>query len=340
MRVWVVLTVAILALGGVVLMRLGMGGATSRPAPPAQPQVARPVQPSNPSEAPVPAQPQPPFVAALPPEPRPSTGRYGPDQGIPILMFHRFNLDTRNPNAITPEGFRAVLQALKDQNYCLLDLSDYITNHFDSACVGHKLVALTFDDGHFSQVNLIGGKLDPDSGLGVLESVFPQARATFFLNTRNDGPPFGHDSAAKVALIRQLGLAIGNHTVSHADLSRSSPAQIEHQIEGVCQYFGMKSMLLAYPYGLSDLHQPVNDYLKTCTVSAAFDASLGYFELRGKIPHPLLAPLPGTPAFERLRYHLPRISIHSLADLQRDVLENPGVYRLEPSDSALAKARG
>jgi Polysaccharide deacetylase len=256
-------------------------------------------------------------------------------------MFHRFEPNPRSKTTIAPAEFRRVLSALRDANYCPISLTDYLSDSFDPACAGRKLFAITFDDGHPSQFNLLpDGSIDPNSGLGVLESIFPNLKATFFLNVSNGGKPFGRDSARKLEMLRALKLEIGNHTVSHPYLNRIGPARVAAEVGGACRSFGMTQMMLAYPYGIPP-RAPITRYKTGCAITAAFNAWLGYFEgiPRGQSARtgPFLAPLPTSASFEKRLYGIPRLNIHSLADLRRDVLENPGVYTLPEYPDAIAR---
>lgn len=325
-----------LALGLIAIVLWFRGQPTPRPLPVSRPSSPRAAPPRQ-------AAPPPRRLRATAPPTRAAAGAYGATVGIPILMFHRFNPNPRSKTTIAPGEFRRVLSALRDSNYCPISLTDYLSNSFDPACAGRKLFAITFDDGHPSQFRLLpDGSIDPDSGLGVLESVFPKVRATFFLNVSNGGHPFGRDSARKLEILRALKLEIGNHTVSHAYLNRIGASRIAAEVGGTCRYFGMSQMILAYPYGIRP-RAPITSYKTGCTITAAFGAWLGYFEglPRGQSAStgPFLAPLPTSASFGPLRYAIPRLNIHSLADLRRDVLENPGVYTLSahPEDTLDAR---
>jgi peptidoglycan/xylan/chitin deacetylase (PgdA/CDA1 family) len=304
----------------------------TQPAPP--PQVAvRPPAPPKPAPA-APMQLRIQHVTA-----KPVAGFYGTRYGIPILMFHRFELQPRTPFALSPAVFTQMLVALQQGGYCAITLSEYRANSFPLDCAGRKPVALTFDDSHPSQIVLrADGSLDPNSALGALRAAWPEARAMFFANVHNGGHPFGRDSAKKIALLERLGFEIGNHTVSHARLDKISPERINSEITGVCQYFNRSSMIFAYPYGVIPL-KPLPTNLPGCAITAAFGADSGYFEggYTPKAGRSLLAPLPGSADFERLRLRIPRLNISSMDDLKRDVLENPDVYTLPAQD--LARAR-
>jgi peptidoglycan/xylan/chitin deacetylase (PgdA/CDA1 family) len=252
---------------------------------------------------------------------------YGTAKGIPILMFHRFSPTSPSPYSITPAGFQKILEYLRDHKVCLVNLGEYAASNL-GRCLGRKVVALSFDDGHPSQVGFLGnGRLDPNSGLGVLLRVFPKAKGTFFINTGNGGAPFGGQSKQKIQLLQKNGLELGNHTVSHPMLSRLSKKAVAREIDGVCAYLGQTAMLLAYPYGV----MPRTNYKTRCVVSAAFRAWLGYFEGKGqtKKSGALLAPFPSSPDFKRRRLEYPRLNISSYSDFLRDVANNPNWVALK-----------
>ncbi|MEY4529845.1 MAG: hypothetical protein RLZZ156_566 [Deinococcota bacterium] len=248
---------------------------------------------------------------------------YGIQKGIPILMLHRFS-SSNSVYSLKPLEFKKILMTLSSKKYCLIDLLEYTNATFTKRCAGKKPFAISFDDGHASQFRFLkNGKIDPTSGLGVLKSVFPNAKATFFLNVRNGGAPFGVQSKAKIIWLRQNGFTIGSHTVSHPNMSKLSSQAVIRELNGVCQYFGVHNMILAYPYGLMP-PKPVSSYKTKCRTSAAFRAWLGYFEAQGQTlaSGALLAPLPKTRAFEQQKMSYPRLNIHSYPDFKRDILLN------------------
>ncbi len=326
----------------VALMALGAGGvAIYRARTPTAPAVSsQPTAiPAAPHLEPAPIQPKPKLPALRSPlravasKRKPSGDVYGSEIGIPILMFHRLSPQPRSKFSMTPAEFRRVLNALQSAGYCAVSLESYLSDRFNPDCAGQKPFVLTFDDSHPSQVALLpDGRLDPDSALGVLREVWPDATATFFANVKNGGPPFGRDSVKKIALLESLGFEIGNHTVSHARLDHLSKSGVKRAIRGVCAFFGRSRMSFAYPYGVIPATQ-IPTTLPDCEISAAFGANTGYFEgsrqrgRDGAYP-PLLAPLPGSRALSERRWRIPRLNISSLNDLRRDVLNNPNVYTL------------
>jgi peptidoglycan/xylan/chitin deacetylase (PgdA/CDA1 family) len=254
--------------------------------------------------------------------------QYGRSTGIPILMFHRFSSSSTSEYSISPAGFTKILEYLRDQKVCLVGLAEYANGNL-KRCAGRKVAALSFDDGHSSQVRFLkNGKLDPTSGLGVLLGVFPNTKGTFFINVTNGGSPFGAESKRKIQFLRDSGLELGNHTVSHPILSRLSASAVAREIDGVCNYLGVKRMVLAYPYGM----MPSVAYKTRCRITAGFRAWLGFFEGRGQTKESgaLLAPFPSSPDFKRRRLEYPRLNISSYLDFVRDVVRNPNWVALSP----------
>jgi peptidoglycan/xylan/chitin deacetylase (PgdA/CDA1 family) len=94
---------------------------------------------------------------------------------------------------------------------------------------------LTFDDGTNNQVGFLrDGSLDPDTGVGVLESFaashrdFP-ATATFFV-PRNAFEGDGRTQAATLRWLVEHGFELGNHTKDHIPLNTLGPTGVQRQL--------------------------------------------------------------------------------------------------------------
>lgn len=100
------------------------------------------------------------------------------------------------------------------------------------------MIALTFDDGPSEHTGII---------LDVLEKY--NARATFFVIGNN----LKEKNIPVVQRAISLGNEIGNHTVSHPDLTQKSTSVVSSQIDGVekalREITGTKPNLLRPPYG-------------------------------------------------------------------------------------------
>jgi peptidoglycan/xylan/chitin deacetylase (PgdA/CDA1 family) len=95
-----------------------------------------------------------------------------------------------------------------------------------------KVVYLTFDDGP-----------DPRWTPGVLAVLAKHnAHGTFFMLAQNANP-----RPDLVGQVRAAGNNIGNHSVSHLQLTKASPAQLHHQVAD-----GVQSKCFRPPYGATN----------------------------------------------------------------------------------------
>lgn len=264
-------------------------------------------------------------------------------KGIPVLMFHRVvNRKAKNKYEINIQEFKQILGLLKDEGFSPVGMDEITQGTFRKECIGKKLFLMTFDDAHISQLKFSSdGKLNPKCALAILLSYFENPRATFFINTRNGGAPFVYQSQKKINFLIEKGMIIGNHTASHKRVDKLTDSELLQELADVFLYLNKlghhsKEMFFAYPYGIA-LNKEKQKLLKAfkyegCDycITAAFSSRLGYKEKRPKAEsehdYPLLCPIGGCEAFEKRRYDLPRINIHSVEDLKIDVIENDNIY--------------
>lgn len=139
----------------------------------------------------------------------------------------------------TPANFRRDLETLYEKGYRPVNMADAVSGSIDLPR-GYSPVVITFDDsspGQFRYLEDEGGrKIDPKSAVGILLAFHEEhpdwpLKASFYVNDR----PFG-DVATWKEKIRQLhefGMEVGNHTLSHADLGRLTPAQTTREVGGL-----------------------------------------------------------------------------------------------------------
>jgi len=159
------------------------------------------------------------------------------------------------------DNFRQDLERLYREGYRLISLVDYLENNI-RVPAGYTPVILTFDDGSRGQFNFLekDGQLvvDPKSAVGILLDFAKEhpdfgTAATFYTLF----PPFGQPKywKEKVRFLVEHGMDIGNHTLSHSNLGKLSPAEIAREVGGPVKL--LKEVLptyevktLALPYGL------------------------------------------------------------------------------------------
>jgi len=178
---------------------------------------------------------------------------------VMILVYHKFGpADGRWTRSF--DSFSQDLARLDAAGYRPITLRQYITGDF-ALPAGASPVVLTFDDGSAYQMRFgPDGKLSADSAVGRWAAFAAQhpefpVHGTFFINPGDD--VFGQRDAiqAKLRMLVQMGSEVGNHTLTHPNLSKLSNAAIEREI-GMGQYDidgwlpGYQVVSLALPYGI------------------------------------------------------------------------------------------
>lgn len=265
--------------------------------------------------------------------------------GVPILVFHRIGTTPLPPYRVSIRQFHRILEALKAMDFCPVGLDQIIAASFPEACRNKKLVSIVFDDAHPSQLEFLpDSTLDSNCATAILMSYFPDARATYFINTNNGGTtPFGKDSKEKIEFLRRQGMMVASHSAGHHRLDHLTVSELKKELGAVCEYLNVDSTLLAYPYGIGAVHDSVLingfeynqrfyripagftqvDALDTVTTDWQDSSSLVYH----------LCPLGNSDDFIKRRYDLPRINITSYRDVLIDVIRNPYVFRFTPDSS-------
>jgi peptidoglycan/xylan/chitin deacetylase (PgdA/CDA1 family) len=223
----------------ILVVLLGACGGPA-PAPVAAPTLAPTVAPTPspaPTLAPTPAPTATPAVAAWPASVRPNElGK------IMVLEYHVIG-DKEERWTRTRANFRRDLEYLYRNGYYLVGLNDLLDNRV-RVPVGKTPVVLTFDDSNRSQFQFVetpggGLKVDPTSGLGILESFLAEhpdfGRAAVFCILPGADPPndlFGQPKlrVQKLQYLARQGYEICNHTLWHANLTTVAEKEIMRQL--------------------------------------------------------------------------------------------------------------
>lgn len=162
---------------------------------------------------------------------------------VPILMYHYIRActdpaDTGCPSlSVTPEQFALQLLWLKNHGYVTVN-PDYLVQPYAAA---GKPVIITFDDGYQDVFDNAVAQL--------LHNGF---RATFYLIVDKIGQP-GYLSWSEVEVIDRLGMNIGSHTLTHADLRAVDERRLHDEIVEsevrLEQRLGHAVSDFCYPYG-------------------------------------------------------------------------------------------
>lgn len=183
---------------------------------------------------------------------------------VMVLEYHRIGYPEQRYQR-TPENLRADLERLYQSGYYPVNFVEIIQG-LPAVPPGKKPIALTFDDSDISQFQVLPDRtIDADSAMGILLNFHHQhptdwpTRATFFVlgnDSNNHYSVFGQSELAKekIQVLVDLGMEVGSHTVSHADLSVATAERIywelavsQHVIEEMAP--GYKVQTLSVPFG-------------------------------------------------------------------------------------------
>jgi hypothetical protein len=149
---------------------------------------------------------------------------------VPVLMYHQFVAQPKGIYDQTPAQLKAELTRLYHQGYRTVTADAFVTGRMDVPA-GKSPMVLTFDDATTSQYGeLPDGAVDPKSALGILLAVGhangeEHPVATFYVN---DEPFAGRFSYLKK--LHDLGMEIGDHTLTHANLGHLSDVGVQAEI--------------------------------------------------------------------------------------------------------------
>lgn len=145
---------------------------------------------------------------------------------------------------VPPGQFNADLDALAAGRWHTITLETLATDLANSVEPDPRTIVLTFDDGH------------ADGFTNVLPALQRHGFvATFFVIGDRIGRR-GYLSANQLRTMAAAGMEIGDHTLSHLDLTTLSTTGIRNQLGGdasaIAAAVGLPPATIAYPYGRVD----------------------------------------------------------------------------------------
>lgn len=179
---------------------------------------------------------------------------------IMVVMYH--GIKDNPPYHRTKDNFIKDLTYMYENGYRLVSMSDYLNMTIDIEA-GKTPIVLTFDDGLSTTFSLIetdnGLEVDPDSAIGLLEAFieehpdFGRAGALFIHDTKAN---FRGDGTAveRLKWLIDKGYEIGNHSATHADLSKLDEVSLIKEIGQVDELLlelelDITMSAITYPYG-------------------------------------------------------------------------------------------
>lgn len=210
---------------------------------------------ATPNQPPAPTAP-----ATLTPSPAPQTIFQGPgDIVCPILLYHRVAVpQTGSEYFVTPDEFRAQMEALKQWGYTSILPSDLVKAILQGAELPARPIIISFDDGDITVYTTAYPILRELGFVGV------NYLASNFINTP------GYMNTAQLQELAAAGWETGSHSVSHKDLTLASDVEFQVAQSRIAleKTLGVPVETFAYPFG-----QKTDSVLRM--VSRHYSAAMG-----------------------------------------------------------------
>jgi peptidoglycan/xylan/chitin deacetylase (PgdA/CDA1 family) len=199
---------------------------------------------ASPTNTPIPTDTPMPTDTPLPTETPEPVWNPGGDVIAPILLYHHVSeANPGNRYYLTPENFRTQLQALRDWGYTPITVTDLAEVLINGGDLPVRPVVITFDDGN----------------VDIYENAFPIMQEMGFVGTfyivANRLQSQYYVSAAQLQEMANAGWEIGDHGMSHIDLTLDSETlgyEMATSRSVLEDAVGIPIRTFAYPYGKTD----------------------------------------------------------------------------------------
>ena len=162
----------------------------------------------------------------------------------PILLYHHISdAGMGNRYYVTPDVFRAQLQALRDWGYTSITISELVNVIINGGDLPARPVVITFDDGNNDIYDYAFPIMQEMGFVGTFYIVGNRLQSRYFV------------TPDELIEMINAGWEIGDHSMSHIDLT------LDHSVIGyeaatsrsvLEDALGVKINTFAYPYGLID----------------------------------------------------------------------------------------
>lgn len=187
--------------------------------------------------------------------------------GVIVLNYHK--IDNMNISlSVRPEDFDKQMAYLKNNNYNVITADQMYDNLENGTELPENPVLLTFDDGY---------KDNYTNAYPILKKY--GFTATFFIISSFPGKYPNYATWDQIREMKENGMDIESHTVSHRSLTELTDDQAKHELEDSKKTIdeevgqGQNTKYLAYPTGTYNLH--IARLLKDAGYLAAFTVKYG-----------------------------------------------------------------
>jgi peptidoglycan/xylan/chitin deacetylase (PgdA/CDA1 family) len=225
----------------------------------------------SPTPTPVPTATPPPTP---PPTPTPTPFALDKSSQVIVLCYHRFEEKPKPKDdlAIKPQEFEAQMQELKNKGITVIPMDDFLAWRAGTKNIPAKAAVISIDDGYLSGYT---------TAWPILKKFGYPFTMYIYTDYVKGGPKSGGQSMTwdQLAEMRDTGVDIGCHTVSHSALNARKGktdeqyrAWLQHELgdskQMLEQNLGIKVKTLAYPYGMHN--EVVRQIAMQCGYEAAF----------------------------------------------------------------------
>jgi peptidoglycan/xylan/chitin deacetylase (PgdA/CDA1 family) len=212
--------------------------------------------------------PAPATVAAEPPKPAESAQPEVSKGNAIVLCYHRFEDRPNDSLAIKPSEFEEQLKALKEHGFTVIGMQDFLAWRRGEKEIPEKSCVISIDDGYRSGYEVAWPILKK---FGYPFTMF------IYTNFVKGQPNAGGKSLSwgELGEMRDAGVDIQSHTVSHSDLRKNAKSpnydefvrnELENSKHMLEQQLGISVKALAYPYGNH------NEKVRAAAVAAGYEA--------------------------------------------------------------------
>lgn len=230
----------------------------------AEPVAEAPTAPTAPTAAPkAPAAPKTAEAPTAPAKPAIDT-----KAEVVVLCYHRLEGKAGGALSIEPALFEKQLQEIKDSGLAVISMQDFLAWRRGEKNIPPKSILITIDDGYVSSY---------DVGWPLLKKYgFPFTMFVYLNYIQKGGKSITWEQLGEM---RDAGVEIGSHTVSHQDLRRKpskAPGdydtwlkeEIANSKQVIEDKLGIKCATIAYPFGLHN--EKVHAAVKEAGYEAGF----------------------------------------------------------------------
>ena len=220
-------------------------------------------------------------AAKLPEPPPPAKTEINTKASAIVLCYHRFEDRPKDSLAIKPEEFEQQMQALKENNFVVIKMQDFLAGRRGEKEIPEKSCVISIDDGYRSGYEVAWPILKKH---GYPFTMF------IYTNYVKGQPNAGGQSLSweELAEMRDAGVDIQSHTISHTNLRLKKGKYqqtfttyedwLRHELvdskKMLEQQLGISVKCLAYPYGNH------SDEIRKIVAEAGYEAAFTVYGQR------------------------------------------------------------